>query len=307
MSRYKGDLLVLISTFCWGSSYSFIKIAAESLSSFNLMTIRFALAFAITGLLFNATLRRTGRGELGYGLLLGLTLFCGNGLLTFGLAYTTVSNAGFIVGTTVVFVALIQAVKNRETPRPILIAGLLLSVVGVAALTMRGAVGAHFGDILCLAGAVVFAAHIFVVQSATRRHDALHVCILQFGFTALFACLASFLFETPILPPSASAWQAVCVLAVFGSSIGFICQLVGQRFTTPTRTAFLFTLEPLFALFFAYLVSGEALTARTAIGGALLLAGIYVSEYKSGKAAAAVESGVAEEVDRVDAEQRARP
>lgn len=307
MSRYKGDLLVLISTICWGSSYSFIKIAAESLSSFNLMTIRFALAFAITGLLFNATLRRTGRGELGYGFLLGLTLFCGNGLLTFGLAYTTVSNAGFIIGTTVVFVALIQAAKSRAKPRPTLIAGLLLAVAGVAALTMRGPLDAHFGDILCLAGAVVFAAHIFVVESATCRHDPLHVCILQFGFTALFACLASFLFETPILPPSIRTWQAVCVLAVFGSSIGFICQLVGQRFTTPTRTAFLFTLEPLFALFFAYLVSGEALTARTAIGGALLLAGIYVSEYKGGKALAGGESCVTEGNGCASAEQQVRP
>lgn len=282
MGRYKGDLLVLLSTVCWGSSYSFIKVATKSLSSFNIMTLRFAIAFAVTGLLFNATLRKTRRGELYHGFLLGASLFCGNALLTFGLQSTTVSNAGFLIGSTVVFVAIIQTAKTRTRPRPALIAGLLLSLAGVATLTMRGEVGAHVGDALCLLGAAAFAIHIFIVESATRRHDALHVCILQFGFTAFLACLASFVFETPALPQSAEAWKAVCVLAVFGSSLGFVCQLIGQRHTTPTRTAFIFTLEPLFAVTFAYLLSGEALTPRVAVGGALLLAGMYVSEYRGG-------------------------
>ena len=284
MSRYKGDILMLLCTICWGTSYLFIKIATRTLSTFNLMAFRFTLAFILTALVYRTALRRLNRGGVGYGVLLGATLFCSNALLTFGLQTTTIGNAGFLIGLTVVFVALIQTVLDRAWPGRYLLIGLVLSVLGIGVLTLSMEFRMHLGDALCILCAFVFAVYIFIVGKAARNHDPAGVCVVHFGVTGLLAWAAALLFGTVVFPADATTLLATCCLAVFGSVIGTISQLVGQRYATPTRAAFIFTLEPLFAILFACLFAGEELSLRTVLGGGLLLAGVYVSEYRPKRA-----------------------
>lgn len=280
MARYKGDILVLISTFCWGSSYFFIQMGLETFSVFNLVALRFGIACLVAMAVFFPALRRLNWSGAGYGLLLGFLLFIGNASLTYGLKNTTISNAGFLVATTVVFVAVMQTIRERSRPRPMLVLGLLLTMMGVGVLSLTSEISLHIGDILCLSSALLYATHIFVAERATRTHDAVGVCIVQFGGTSIFAWCACLLLESPSLPHSPREITSVLVSGVMGIAVGFICQLVGQKYTSPTRTAFIFTFEPLFAVLFAYLFANEVLTVRTFLGGALLLAGVYVSEYK---------------------------
>lgn len=278
IERYKGDILVLVGTACWGSSYFFVKVALDYLESFNLMALRFTLSFVITAVIFRNTVRRMRLGDIIHGFRLGLALFCANALFTFGVGATTISNAGFITGCSVIFVALIHCVSARTFPGAYLLVALSLCLIGVGVLTLKENIAIHRGDALCLAGAFMFAVHIFAAEKAGRESDAIGACILQFGFIAVFAWLATFLVENPILPLHADALFSVCALGVFGGAIGFICQLVGQRFTSPTRTGFIFVMEPLFALVFAVFVAGEPLTSRTTIGGSLLVLGVVISE-----------------------------
>lgn len=280
MSRYKGDLLVLTSTFCWGSSYIFIQMGLETISVFNLVALRFGLACIVTLAVFFPAVRRLEKAGYGYGLLLGSLLFAGNICLAFGLKSTTISNAGFLVGTTVVFVAALQTARDRVRPRMTLLVGLFLTLVGIGVLSLTSEITLHPGDLLCLLSAVFYALHIFVAERATRSHDAIGVSVLQFGGTSIFAWCACFLLESPSLPRGEREIGSILISGIFGIAIGFVCQLVGQKYTSPTRTAFIFTLEPLFAVMFAYLFVNEVITARTFVGGALLLAGVYVSEYK---------------------------
>lgn len=282
MRRYKGDILVLISAMCWGSSYLFIQIGLETLSILNLVAARFTTAFILTALVFHRAVRRLGAAGWRYGALLGALLFIGNASLTFGLKNTTISNAGFIIGTTVVFVALLQSILSRRPPGGTLIVGLVLSVCGVGVLSIRSGMAVHFGDLLCLFSAFTFAVHLFIAERAARTTDAIGASIAQFGATAACAWGLAFLVDAPRMPRGENEWFAIVCSSIIGTATGFICQFVGQKYTTPTRTAFLFTLEPFFAVLFAYLFANEALTARTFAGGGLLLAGVYVSEYGKG-------------------------
>jgi drug/metabolite transporter (DMT)-like permease len=70
------------------------------------------------------------------------------------------------------------------------------------------------------------------------------------------------------------------VTAVLGTAGAFGIQTWAQQFTTPTRTALIFALEPVVALATAILVGGERLTAAATVGGALILAGIVTVEIK---------------------------
>ncbi len=51
-----------------------------------------------------------------------------------------------------------------------------------------------------------------------------------------------------------------------------------QKDTTPTRAAVIFSLEPVIASAFAALILGERLGAGGLLGGALILAGVLLSE-----------------------------
>jgi drug/metabolite transporter (DMT)-like permease len=73
---------------------------------------------------------------------------------------------------------------------------------------------------------------------------------------------------------------AIVLTAVFATAVAFALQTWGQKYTTPTRTALIFALEPVIALTTAVAVGGEQLTASALAGGALILGGILAVELK---------------------------
>ena len=64
----------------------------------------------------------------------------------------------------------------------------------------------------------------------------------------------------------------------------FSVQTHVQRFTTPTHTALIFSLEPVFAALFGWLLAGEVLGVKEFAGCALILAGMLMAELDSGEA-----------------------
>jgi drug/metabolite transporter (DMT)-like permease len=91
-------------------------------------------------------------------------------------------------------------------------------------------------------------------------------------------------FSLLVEPPQAS-WNGQIVFALgltslFATALAFAFQTWGQQYTTATRTALIFALEPVFALVTAVVVGGEALTFAAVLGGAFILGGILLVELK---------------------------
>jgi drug/metabolite transporter (DMT)-like permease len=78
-------------------------------------------------------------------------------------------------------------------------------------------------------------------------------------------------------------WIGLLLTAIPATSLAFLIQTKMQKFTTTTRTAIIFTMEPVFAALFAFLVAGERLTMQGKIGAALVICGMLLSELKLGK------------------------
>jgi drug/metabolite transporter (DMT)-like permease len=64
---------------------------------------------------------------------------------------------------------------------------------------------------------------------------------------------------------------------VLASAGGFLVQTRAQRDVSPTRTAIIFTMEPVFAALFAFWLAGEHLAARGWLGAACIVAGMLVA------------------------------
>jgi drug/metabolite transporter (DMT)-like permease len=73
---------------------------------------------------------------------------------------------------------------------------------------------------------------------------------------------------------------ALAVTSLLATALGFSIQTWAQRWSSPTRTALFFTLEPVFASITSFLVVGEVLSGRAAVGAALILGGVLMVELK---------------------------
>jgi drug/metabolite transporter (DMT)-like permease len=75
---------------------------------------------------------------------------------------------------------------------------------------------------------------------------------------------------------------AILVTGILGTAVAFTIQAWAQQFLPPTNTALIFALEPVFAWLTSYVVLGEQLGRRAALGAALILVGVLVSEILGG-------------------------
>ncbi len=283
MKQSRADLLIFTVTLCWGSSYLFMKMGMDSLSPYNLIALRFGLAFILTALIFFRQLRHLDWRTTGYGALLGLCLFGVFAFIMFGLQTTSTSNAGFLVSLTVIFVPILYWLLFRRALAGKQIVGVLLAVIGIGLLTLNGQLAIHPGDALCILAALCYAGYILITGAAARlTRSTLNLGIMQLGFAGLYGLIFSLIFEAPTLPHTGDGWLAVLALSVVCSAFGFVVQPIAQKYTTPTRTGLIFSLEPVFAALFAYWFEHEMLSVKGYIGAGLVLAGVVVSEWKLG-------------------------
>ncbi|WP_042204707.1 DMT family transporter [Paenibacillus durus] len=280
MKARNADLLMMLVTMSWGSSYLFMKTGLDSVSPFNLVALRFGLAFVLCAAIWFKRLRSTDKMTLMYAFVLGFILFAVSASIIFGLGSTSTSNAGFLASLTVIFVPALSAIVLKQKPEAKLIAGACSALIGIGLLTISGPMSIKPGDLLCILAALLYAAHILVTGAAAKTADTLNLGILQLGFAAGFGLVFSFMFEHPRLPESTGGWVSILILSVVCSAIGYIVQSIAQKYTTPAHTGLVFSLEPVFAAIFAYLFANELLPLRGYVGAALILLGVLMAEVK---------------------------
>lgn len=272
------DLMMLVVTICWGSSYLFTKVGLDSLGVYNLIFLRFGIAFLLAALIFHKRILKVDFKTIKYSFLLGSILFLAFAFLNNGMQSTSVSNTGFLVSLSVVFVPVISAIFLKQKVEKRLIIGVCAALGGIALLTLNSQLHLSLGDILCIICALSYSIHIIVTSKVTKNVDSIALGVLQLGFCGAWGFLFTLLFETPQLPQNASTWSSILALSVLCSALGFIVQSIAQQHTTATHTGLIFSLEPIFAAGFAFIFIGETLSTRGYIGATIVLLGILIAE-----------------------------
>ena len=81
-----------------------------------------------------------------------------------------------------------------------------------------------------------------------------------------------------VLATTTRDWLSILYMAVFAAGLAMLGQTWAQAHLSPTRTAIIMSMEPVFAAFFAVLLGGESLTGRMVVGGLMVLAAMLVVE-----------------------------
>lgn len=276
--QIRADFMMLLVVAIWGSSYLFMKMGLESISEFNLVALRFGFAFILAGLFFYKRMMRVDKTTVKYGFILGTIVFLAISCVTIGLQFTTVSNAGFSFGLAVIFVPLLLTIIYRRKPEFKIIVATIFSITGIGLMTLNEQLTINLGDLLCIIGALLYALYIITIDKLTKNVDSIALGVLQLGFTGGWGLVFSFIFESPHLPNSSEGWIAILALSILCSAIGFIGQTVAQKYTTPTHTSLIFSLEPVFAALFAFMFMNEVLQFRGYFGAFLILLGVLTAE-----------------------------
>jgi drug/metabolite transporter (DMT)-like permease len=268
-------LLALVAvTAVWGVTFVQVKDAVAIYPILPFLAVRFGIASAV---LAPAAPRVRGLGRRGVGAAAGAGALLGAGyvLQTLGLERTSVSSAGFVTGMYVVLTPLIALILFRLQVVTAAWGGVALATAGLAMLAGIHASSAT-GDLLVLAAAAVYSLQIVLIERYAPRYDPFAFTLVE--MLVAFAGLALAAIPTAAVPHGWTVWGALLVTGVFASALGFLVQTWAQQRTSATRTALVFTLEPVWAALFGYTLAGDRLGAFGWGGCAVIMAGIVLAE-----------------------------
>ena len=282
-NRRKAEAALAANTIVWGLTFVVVKSALAGISPVFFLALRFSVAALALLVIYRRGWKANWR-ELAAGALVGVFLFLGYLLQTLGLLYTSAPRSAFLTGLSSVLVPLLAALVYKNRPQISELLGILVALAGLALMTLEGPIRSiNPGDLLTVGCAVAFAAHIVTLghYSALARFDTLSFAQVS---TAALAALSLFWWVEPVHV----AWRpglvwAILLTGLLATALAFSVQTWAQRYTTATRTALIYTLEPVVAWATSYWLLGEGLSGRAGAGAALILGGVVLVELKPSK------------------------
>jgi drug/metabolite transporter (DMT)-like permease len=272
----RGLLLFVAMCLIWGIPYLFIRIAVSELAPVTLVFLRTAVAALV---LMPIAIRQGGFRDL-FDKWLPLVMFA---LIEIGVPWLSISTAeqhissslaGLLISAVpLVGVMIAPLFGNRERIGPVNLVGLLLGLVGVAAIVgvdLRATGWVPLLEmavvVVCYAaGPAILARHLSSLPAVSVNAAALTLCAVAYGPLAAF--------QWPRTIPSYGVLGSVAVLALLCSALGFLIFFALIAEIGPVRATVITYINPAVAALAGILVLHENFTAGMGIGFILVLAG----------------------------------
>ena len=258
----------------WGMAFVVMKDAIERQSVNNFLFSRFSLAVLVMLALRPSVVKRIDRDLLLRAASAGVFLGVGYIFQTLGLARTGAAITGFVTGLYVVMTPLLAYFFLKEKLNKLIWSCVFLATIGLGLLSIRGfSVG--IGEMLVLASAFFFAAHIIALGKWSSGRDVYAMTVVQLAMCALLSGIAS-IPGGYSAPPDTGVWAVVVFTAVICTAVAFVVQTWSQAHMTTTKVAVILTMEVVFAAIFAMIFGGERLTLQATLGGILVLTAMFM-------------------------------
>jgi drug/metabolite transporter (DMT)-like permease len=291
-SNRRALLALLVVTVIWGWTFTWMKTAIVTATAVMgdqmpfivgvFMTVRFLLAALMMPLLLPGARRGIRMWAVwSDGGVLAVILLGGFLLQMFALDEVDPAVSAFLTSLYVAFTAVIIALKDRRLPGGVALAGVALVSVGAAFISGPPQISFGNAEWLTVLCAVLFAAHIVMTDTVTRRSPPLAVAFTTFVWVGLGSAglLCSQLagplgWESILLLLSQPDFlQPVLLASVLGTFVALSLLTNYQKHLDPVRAAILYSLEPVWAAIIAVSLGSAQLDHWLLFGGGLLLAG----------------------------------
>lgn len=280
----RAELALIGITILWGGTFLIVHGAVTHSGPLYFVGLRFGTAALLTLPLAAPLLRGMTLRELWAGLVIGLGIFAGYTLQTWGLQTISSSSSAFITAAYVPLVPVLQWIILRRRPRLASWIGVVLAFIGLLLVAApQDGVKMGKGELITLVSTVPIALEIIFISLFAGSVNILRVTVVQLAVTSLlaFACMVP---AGEAIPPF--SWAVVIAACGLGAMTAII-QLVmnwAQRTVSPTRATLIYAGEPVWAGIIGR-IAGDRLPPMALLGGALIVAAVIVSELRLGKQA----------------------
>ncbi|MFX1568165.1 MAG: DMT family transporter [Promethearchaeota archaeon] len=270
--------LLILTTILWGTSFILTKNITQDMPIFIYMGLRFAIA--LLGFApFYSHLKSVNKKILLMSFITGILYFFGLAIQTYGLQTTTAGKAGFITGLSAIIVPFIAWIGFKKPLTKRIWVAVILSVLGMAFLLLEGESGIIIGDFIVLISAFIWAFYIIYNDKYVRIADIYSYSIIQIFVVSSASFIASLIIQESyaILSYPTTYWYIMVYLGIGVMTLTILFQNWSQQYQGPTQTAIIFTLEPVFAALFGFLIGNEVLSIYAWIGCGLIFIAILIT------------------------------
>jgi drug/metabolite transporter (DMT)-like permease len=294
--RALSTLLLLAAVAIWGSTYVVTKAGVETVPPMLFALLRYCVASL---LLVPLALVRGGgvtalpRGTLALMGLTGVALYYTG--FNVALTYTTASQGALVQASIPVVTAIMAVLWLRERLSPRRAVGIALAVIGVLLIVARAEPDADarspvLGNLLMLGTVVVWGIYTMLAKRAADADPILVAAGVTLVGTLLLipgALVEATSGPMPRIAPA--AWLRIAYLGVFPSALGYLLYNRALRDLDASQVGAFTNLSPLIGAVSGVVVLGERVTALAIVGGAAVIAGVWLST--SGQPSAARAAG----------------
>ena len=287
-TRVLGHLAIFTVVLIWATTYISTKILLDSFTPMQILLVRTILGFLA---LFLCNPRKMVYKQKSDRLILAISGLCGIFLYYYlentALVYSSASNVGVIVATAPFFTLLaVHSILKEEHLKAQYFVGFVLSMLGIALISYSGQTELKLnplGDFLAVLGIVVWAFYITLTRVIARRgyptllatRTMFFYALLGMGVVNLF--LGDFPDITVVVQPP--YLYHFLFLGLIASALCFVFWNFGLKSIGAVKSSFYLYLSPVVTIVFSVIILGEVITPTSAIGTALTLSGLLVSEF----------------------------
>ena len=281
MKHKLASWLLLLVAMSWGLAFVTMKDALGRQSVNSFLFYRFALAAVALVIVHPQIFKKLDKDVIKHGGITGIFLAAGFIFQTYGLDMTGAAVTGFITGLYVVATPLFEQFFGGQKLGRIVWVSIAIATTGLGLLSLKGfSVG--IGELLVLISALCYTGQIIGLSKWSEGRDVWAMTFMQVVVVAFITGIAAVL-EGFQSPPDSGVWGVIIFTAVVCTVTAFIIQTWSQSILESTKAAVIMTMEVVFSALFAVTLGGEVLSARTLIGGLLVVISMYTIVFHESK------------------------
>ena len=288
-------LKLLLMALFWGGTFIAGRRLALEVGPFCGAFLRFLVASIFLVAITLRTEKRihlSKRSHLIPLVLMGLTgIFLYNVFFLKGLKLIEAGRASIIIASNPIFIAVMSALIFRDRLNRLKAAGILISISGAVTVITRSEFvaglsgGFGWGELFIFGCVASWVSYSLLGKSVMSNMSPL----VAVTFSSVIG--AVFLFPPAVIEGlwdsgnySFAAWASIFYLGFFGTVLGFVWYYEGIKSIGPVRAGLFINFVPVSAVFLAFLILEEPLTASLLIGAILVSSGVYLTTLGSRRA-----------------------
>ena len=211
------------------------------------------------------------------GICCGVLLCIASNLQQQGIKYTTVGKAGFITALYIVLVPILGLFVHRKAGQLVWV-GVLFAVSGLYFLCISEQFTVGGGDMLVLLCAIVFSAHILVIDHFAPMVDCVAMSCIQFFICGILSGIPMLLFEQVSWESLKGAAVPILYAGVMSCGVAYTLQIIGQKNMNPTVASMILSLESVVSVLAGLVILGQRLSGREMLGCVLMFVAVVLAQ-----------------------------